>query len=75
MKLSCFKGRRTHLKKCATKYSVSPFVLQERIKQQEEEYTQKLESGVIPLQPELKKKKRNHIKSASSTLRPEEPIR
>ena len=63
------------MKKCATKYSVSPLVLQERIKQQEEEYVQKLESGVIPLQPDLKKRKRNHGKSASATLRPEEPLR
>ena len=63
------------MKKCATKYNVSPLVLQERIKQQEEEYAQELENDVIPLQPELKKRKRNYVKSASSTTRPEEPLR
>ena len=64
------------MKKCAVKYDVSAVVLKERIKQQEEEYTRDLEAGVIPLQPEVKKKKKIRVAtSTSSAVRAEEPIR
>ena len=69
------QGRRTHMKKCATKYDVSPVVLQERIKEQEKEYAENLENGLIPMTMEIKKRKRNQVKSNSSTSRMEEPIR
>ena len=64
------------MKKCALKYDVSPVILQERIKQQEEEYVRELEAGVIPHKPEVKKKTRNRAAAFTTSItRPEEPVR
>ncbi len=64
------------MKKCAAKFDVSPAVLMERVKQQQEEHELRLVAGLIPVpRAKRKKQRRVNVVAATSTGRPEVPVR